>query len=579
MTDTSKKKPLGVLLKENGIITEDHISYALRLQKLTKEKLGEILERMGFVTEFEVVTALACQEAVPYVDTDEIVPRHDVLKLFNKNLCLTNNFLPMGIEEDNIKIAANNPSDPKLHQLIRRQTGRNPVFYIAERNKIINAINTFYYFLEHPVEQLIDREVSVLAKDTEMARNLDNLINHILHLAVKSRATDIHIQSMENSIDISFRVDGVMIPMLVMPVELGRLVTSIKMKAEMDIAEQRLPQDGRFRATILNKTYDFRVSTIVSPHGENVAMRVLPTDSTIMGMQQLGFFDNHIQIIEQLFKEPFGIILLTGPTGSGKTTTLYAGIKCLNLLQKNLITVEDPIEYNIPLIRQTQVNDKAGYTFASAVRYFLRHDPDIILVGEIRDKETATTAFRASTTGHLVLSTLHTNSAIGAIPRLKDLGIHSYLIADSLLGVVSQRLVRKVCNACKEAYVPAHWEKEYLGDPDIKELYRGSGCEACVNTGYLGRTLVYEFLTIDHEVSLLIEKEADLGEILAKTQHKTGSSIFDITVKKVKMGITTTEEALRTLGNTRDTQSNELLSLQTHHSGRECFLGNNQAAL
>ena len=399
MTDAERKKPIGVLLKEKGLITEAHIQYALQEQKVTKEKLGELFERLGFVTEHDVVITLADQSGTKYFDVDGIVPDEAVLKLFNKNLCINNVFLPLRKAQQSIEVAVHNVSDEKIAQLITRQSGLQPQIYIAERTKIINAINKFYYFLENPVEKLIDNEVRILSQDKEMARGMDKLIEHILHLSVKMRATDIHIRPMKKSLNISFRVDGVMTSVSSFPVSLYRLVSSLKMKADMDIAEQRLPQDGRFTATILNNTYDFRASTIVSPEGENMVLRLLPLESAVMGMDELGFLPEHIEIVEKIFKEPYGIILLTGPTGSGKSTTLYAGVRRLNLLEKNLVTVEEPIEYSIPLVRQTQVNEKAGYTFASAVRYFLRHDPDIILVGEIRDSETAATAVTVNPPG------------------------------------------------------------------------------------------------------------------------------------------------------------------------------------
>ena len=552
MTAEKPKKQLGEILKEKGIITEDHIKYALQVQKITKDRLGEIFEKLGFVTENDTVKTLAEQTRISYLDVDQVLPEDTVLKLFNKNLCLNNTFLPIQKIDGTIKIAAYNTQDIKLGQLISRQTGLKPKFYIAERSKIINAVNKLYYFLENPVETLIENEINVLSRDKEMARGMDNLINHIFHLAVKRRATDIHVQSMRRSIDVSFRIDGVMSPIMSLPVMLNRLVATLKMKAEMDIAEQRLPQDGRFSATILNNTYDFRASTIVSPQGENMVLRILPMESAIMGMEQLGFFKEHVKIVENMFKEPFGIVLLTGPTGSGKSTTLYAGIRRLNLLEKNVITVEEPIEYDIPLLRQTQVNEKAGYTFASAIRYFLRHDPDVILVGEIRDRETASTAVTASTTGHMVLSTLHTNSAIGAISRLKDLGVRPFLIADSLVGVLSQRLVRKICNACKEPYSSPEAEKEYLKDPTIDKLYRGKGCDVCNNSGYFGRTLVYEILTVNREISTLIEKEADPSLIAERAAASSHINMLDIMTEKVKQGITTYEEALRTLGSIRN---------------------------
>lgn len=551
MADSKPRKQLGELLKEKGLITEDHIKYALQEQKITRERLGELFERLGFVTEHDVVATLSEQSGFPHIDVDAMIPDDEVLKIFNKNLCLTNAFLPLRRLDRTIEIATADVSDDSLVQRVSRQTGLVPKLFIAEKKNIINAVNKFYYFLENPVERLIANEVNVLSQDREMAKGMESLVKHLLHLAIKMRATDIHIRPTAKSINISFRVDGVMTSVLSLPPSLNRLISSIKMRADMDIAEQRLPQDGRFTATILNNSYDFRVSTIVLPQGENMVLRVLPMESAIMGMAQLGFLPEHIEHLEKTFNEPFGIILLTGPTGSGKSTTLYAGIRRLNLLDKNVLTVEEPIEYDIPLLRQTQVNEKAGYTFANAIRYFLRHDPDVILVGEIRDAETAATAVTASTTGHLVLSTLHTNSALGAIPRLRDLGIRPFLIADSLIGVVSQRLVRKICRHCKSAYAPMAWEKEYLRNNEIEKLYKGKGCNVCNQTGYFGRTLVYEMLTVDRELALMIEQGVDIHQLAEKSKQNGYVDIFDITAQKVLSGVTTTQEAMRTLGNIR----------------------------
>ena len=560
MNTHKPKKRLGELLKDKGIITDAHIRYALQVQKITGDRLGEIFEKLGFVTDNDTVMALSEQSGVAYLDVDEVLPETEVLKIFNKKLCLNNAFLPVRRKEDFVEVAAADADDEKIPQLVSRQTGLQPRVFLSERKKIINAVNKHYYFLENPVEKLIENEISILSQDEENARGMDNLVKQIFHLAIKMRATDVHIQSMAASIDVSFRVDGVMRPVLSLPTTLGRIITSLKMRADMDIAEQRLPQDGRFSASFLNNAYDFRVSTIVSPQGENMVLRILPVESAVMGMEQLGFFKEHIQLVENMFKEPFGIILLTGPTGSGKTTTLYAGIRRLNLLEKNVITVEEPIEYDIPLLRQTQVNEKAGYSFANAVPHFLRHDPDVILVGEVRDAQTAATAVTASTTGHLVLSTLHTNSAIGAIPRMRDLGVRPFLIADSLIGVLSQRLVRKICNNCRVAYQPGQRETIYLGDPSLKKLYRGKGCDVCDGSGYFGRTLVYELLTIDEQVALLIEQEADLGVIARKARENHYIDMFDVMRIKVTRGITTTAEAVRILGLIRRSKAMESTS-------------------
>ena len=549
------KKRIGELLKDRGVITEDHIKYALQVQKVTGTMLGETLEKLGFVTETDTVKALAEQSHIPYLDLDSVLVDSEILKKFNKQICLTNLFLPFQRVDGDIKVAAYNIQDEKLGRLISKRTGLVPQIFIAERTRIINAINKFYYFLENPIEMQIETELKLLSQDIEMARGTDKFIQLLLHLAIKRRATDFHIQPMKDSINISFRIDGVMTPIISLPSGLDRIITSLKMKADMDIAEQRLPQDGRFSASILNNPYEFRASTTVSPHGQNMVLRILPMQTTFVGMEQLGFFEEHIHILDKMFCEPFGIILLTGPTGSGKSTTLYAGIRRLNLMEKNVMTVEEPIEYEIPLLRQTQVNAKAGYTFANAVRFFLRHDPDVMLIGETRDKETAAAAITASTTGHLVLSTLHTNTAVGVIPRLKDLGIQPFLIADSLVGVVSQRLVRKICANCRTAYQPSDQEKNYLKQPDLNELFKGAGCEICGGTGYFGRTLVYELLTIDQQLAGLIGQNADMGLIEEKYKNNGFVDIFSITAAKVTQGITSTEEAGRVLGQIRQTRS------------------------
>ncbi len=546
-----ERKPIGVLLKEKGIITEKHIEFALQEQKITSEVLGHVLERLGFVSEHDIVSVLAAREDVPIINIDELLPDENLLKRFNKIQCLKNVFLPVRIDGNFVDVAVNNLADPKIAQLVARNVGLTPRIFIGEKTKIINAVNTFYYFLENPIEEAIASEIRLLSNDTEMARGMDTLLGHILHLAIKMRATDIHIRPMEKSLNIAFRVDGVMQSVQTFPALTNRIVFTIKMKADMDIAEQRIPQDGRFSATILNNQYDFRVSTIITSFGENMVLRVLPVDRVFMSLQELGFLTDDIKDLQVMFNEPFGIILLTGPTGSGKSTTLYAGIKNLNLLEKNVVTVEDPIEFVMPLLRQTQVHPKAGYDFSNAIRHFLRHDPDVILLGEIRDDQTASTAISASSTGHLVLSTLHTNSAIGAIPRLRDMGIRPFLIADALIGVVSQRLVRRICRSCKESYTPQEWEKSYLGSSDLEILYRGKGCELCNGTGYFGRTLVYEVLTVDKELTTLIDQKAEINDVINMAVKNGFKDIFEVTITKVKQGITSVEEAIRVLGNVR----------------------------
>ncbi|MBF0295733.1 MAG: Flp pilus assembly complex ATPase component TadA [Magnetococcales bacterium] len=541
-------KQIGELLKEKGLIGNDHIDLALQDQKVTRERVGEILERLGFISQYDIATTIADQDGRKYVDVDQKRPTPESLRLFNLNTCLTHKFLPYFNDDKEVIVATFSDDVEGLEKTIARLTGLKPRIRQGEKGKIINAVQYYYYFLENPVEKLILKEIQLLAADRDGVRSLDSFILHLLQLAVKARASDIHIRPMDMTISIAFRIDGVMRAQFALPLTFKRLISTVKMKSNMDISEQRLPQDGSFSETILNNPYDFRVSSTVCPYGENLVLRLLPAKGDFMSMAQLGVFEEDIDLLTQIFNEPFGIVLLTGPTGSGKTTTLYAAVRRLNLTEKNIMTVENPIEFRIPLIRQTQINIKAGYTFANAIRYFLRHDPDVILVGEIRDQETALTAVSASETGHLVLSTLHTNTAFGAIPRLRSLGIPNFMLADSLVGVVSQRLVRKICPGCKEEYRPDADELGYLQDPEIATLWRGRGCDDCRGSGYMGRTLIYEVLRSNREIAGMIGRDADV-ESMEMAALKTGfRNIFHSAVRKVKLGQTTVKEIIRVLG-------------------------------
>ena len=548
MSTGTAKKPLGELLKEKGLITEGHIDLALQDQAITKERVGEILERLGFVSQFDVATTLAEQGGRAYIDVEQVIPAEATLRLFNMNLCLTHHFLPIQHGDGKVRVASAAEDVETLENLLSRQTGLQPEIFQGERGKIHNAAQHYYYFLENPVEKLLKREIDILAADTDDVRSVDQLITHILQLAVKHRASDVHIRPMDRAINVAFRVDGVLHPMFSLPPALRRVVTTLKMRSDMDIAEQRLPQDGSFSATILNNIYDFRVSTVVCPYGENMVLRLLPMKSDFMGLRQLGFFDEDRELLRRIFNEPFGMVLLTGPTGSGKTTTLYAAVRALDLIEKHILTVENPIEYRIPLVRQTQINVKAGYTFANAIRYFLRHDPDVILVGEIRDQETAQTAISASETGHLVLSTLHSNTAFGAIPRLRSLGVPPFMLAESLVGVVSQRLVRRICPHCKEEYAPDDEEREYLEMPDLEVLSRGRGCDFCSHTGYYGRTLAYEILRPNEELVARIGRDESLEQLVSTAKAMGFRDMVSTARLKVQRGETSVKEMIRVMG-------------------------------
>ena len=547
-TKDQKTKPMGTILQERGLVGPGHIRLVLQDQRVTKERMGEILMRLGLVSPYDVASIIADQTGYPYLNVDDTVPDNDALRMFNLNICKKNAFLPLKRKDQSIAVVTANEDLAGVSALISRTTGLQPDLRIGERGKIDNAIQYYYYFLDNPVEKQMEQQIRILTGDHDGVRSMDPFISCLFQLAVKKRASDVHIRPMDQAISIAFRVDGVMQAQLSVPTFFKRLITILKMRGDMDIAEQRLPQDGVFSENILNNHYDVRVSTTICPYGENVVMRILPTKGDFMGLGQFGIFPEDVALISQIFNAPHGIVLLTGPTGSGKTTTLYAAVRTMNLIEKNVLTVENPIEYRVPLIRQTQINVKAGYTFASAIRTFLRHDPDVILVGEIRDHETAETAVSASETGHLVLSTLHSNTAIGAIPRLRSLGIASFMLADVMVGVVSQRLVRRICSECKEAYHHTEQELAYLGDKTIKTLHRGRGCEACDGSGVHGRSLVYEVLRGSRELSAQIGRDASV-DVLLKTAKDNGfRDITDNALEKVRRGDISVEEMIRVLG-------------------------------
>lgn len=548
MVKESPPKPMGTILQERGLVGPGHIRLVLQDQRVTKERMGEILMRLGLVSPFDIASIVADQTGYDYINLDDVTPASDALRLFNLNICKKNHFLPIKRQGSHIVVAAASDDLAGLIALIVRTTGLHPILKIGEKGKIDNAVQYYYYFLENPVEKQLEQQIRLLTSDHDGVRSMDPFINGLFQLAVKKRASDVHIRPMDRAISVAFRVDGVMQAQLSVPPTFKRMITILKMRADMDIAEQRLPQDGVFSETILNSHYDIRVSTTICPFGENVVMRILSTKGDFMGLGQLGIFPEDVEMIGQIFNAPHGIILLTGPTGSGKTTTLYAAVRTMNLIEKNVLTVENPIEYRVPLIRQTQINVKAGYTFASAIRTFLRHDPDVILVGEIRDHETAETAVSASETGHLVLSTLHSNTAIGAIPRLRSLGIASFMLADVMIGVMSQRLVRRICTECKEAYRPTEDELRYLGDSTIKTLYRGAGCELCDHSGMHGRSLVYEILRGSRELSIQIGRDSNVDVLLDTAKANGFRDITDNALSKVKRGDISVNEMIRVLG-------------------------------
>ncbi len=545
----TERKPIGQLLKERGFITEEHIRFALLEQKATRERLGEVLVRLGLVTEFEVAQVLAEQAGVPFEDLSTLTPDPQALLKVSPAFARQREILPLRISEGALVVALHDPFNLMLQEAVARVSGMRIQPVVAPRSQITRATERFYYFLENPPEKDLEVITERLRENPNLEVQMDDLIEKLLILATGRRVTDIHITPSEKTTQIFFRIDGVLEPFWVFPHTLhARLIGAIKVRSGMDIAETRLPQDGRMRFQFLGEEYDLRISTVRTPAGENMVIRILPLGSTVYHLHNLGFTEEEVAILKDLFEKPYGMFLVTGPTGSGKTTTLYAGLRLLNLLEKNVLTAEDPIEYRLPLARQTQVNEEAGYTFARAIRHFLRQDPDVILVGEVRDEETAEMAIRSALTGHLFLSTLHTNDALSALYRLKDLGVSADLLASSLLGVLAQRLVRKVCPHCREEYRPPEALLKYYGLPADHVYFRGQGCENCRGRGYLGRTVVAEIFRVDESVKPLIAEDAPLVKISEAAQQAGMRLLRDSAREKVLQGITTVEEIRRVVG-------------------------------
>ncbi len=545
----AERKPIGQLLKERGFITEEHIRFALLEQKATRERLGEILVRLGLVTELEVAQVLAEQAGLPFEDLSALTPDPQALLKVSPAFARQREILPLRISEGALVVALHDPFDLRLQEALARVSGMRIRPVVAPRSQISRATERFYYFLENPPEKDLETLTERLRENPNAEVQMNDLIEKLFIVATGRRVTDIHITPSEKTTQIFFRIDGVLEPFWVFPHTLhARLIGAIKVRSGMDIAETRLPQDGRMRFQFLGEEYDLRISTVRTPTGENMVIRILPVGSTVYHLHNLGFTEEEVAILKDLFEKPYGMFLVTGPTGSGKTTTLYAGLRLLNLLEKNVLTAEDPIEYRLPLARQTQVNEEAGYTFARAIRHFLRQDPDVILVGEVRDEETAEMAIRSALTGHLFLSTLHTNDALSALYRLKDLGVSADLLASSLLGVLAQRLVRKICPYCREEYRPPETLINYYDLPKDQTYFRGKGCEICRGRGFLGRTVVAEIFRVDDTIKRLIAEDSPLVEIAESARRAGMRSLRESAREKVLQGVTTVEEIRRVVG-------------------------------
>jgi type IV pilus assembly protein PilB len=553
-----KNMRLGDLLVQVGKITEQQLLYALKVQKRIKKKIGEVLIELGYVTTKDIIEVLEFQLGIPHVDLEKYYIDPEIPHLISEEFARKNRLIPIKKNTKELIVAMSDPLDIITIEDLEIMTNMEIKPVIATEQDIEKAINQYYS--QKTVEKAVEdfkKEFNLTKEeiDQELLREINNapvvrLVNSIIMQASQNNASDIHIEPYEDILRIRFRIDGDLHEVMRPAKQThGAIVTRIKIMGKMNIAERRLPQDGRVEMEMNGKELDLRISTIPTIYGEKVVIRILDRSNFVKKKNELGFTSHNLERFNQIVKSNNGIILVTGPTGSGKSATLYSILTELNDINKNIITIEDPVEYRMDGINQMQVNVKANLTFANGLRATLRQDPDIIMVGEIRDEETAEISIRAAITGHLVLSTLHTNSAPATISRLLDMGVEPYLVASSVVGVVAQRLVKKICPDCKTPYVPNDDEMNMLGiskeEAENIVIYKGKGCSYCNNTGYRGRTAIHEIMIIDKNIRKMIIDKAYNDEI-KDYAVKTGMTTLQQNCRELILsGVTTLDEFLK----------------------------------
>jgi len=547
-----QKIRLGDLLVQKKLITEDELQKALDYQKELKakgqyKKLGEILVELGFIEEKILLQALSEQLGVDFIDLYTEKIDYDLLSSFPINILEENLVLPFKQDDDFIYIATADPLNYDVFEMIERLVGKSTKLYIALSKDILHVIENVKKYLK--AKELIKKIRQDLNEATVLASGaIDEFVDFILQDAIEKRCTDLHIEPQKFNFLMRGRIDGVLNELFSFDKDIYYpLVSKIKLLSSLDISEKRQPQDGRFSKEYNGKSYDFRVSTAPTLYGESVVLRILDASRILLKMNELGMSEPNLKRLEYLIHLPYGMVFVTGPTGSGKTTTLYAALNELKGPSKKIITIEDPVEYELPLVQQIPVNYKIGLTFASVIKNILRQDPDIIMIGEVRDSDTLKTSIQAALTGHLVLATLHTNDSISTITRLIQMGAESYMVGETLLGAVGQRLIRKICPHCKKVYKPSPEElskiEKYL-DEDIT-FYKGTGCKYCNFTGYFGREMISEVLIVTEEMSNMIIEKKERSVIVNEARKNGFVSMVEDAIDKLKKGITTIEEILR----------------------------------
>lgn len=539
------------MLIEAALITTSQLDEALE-QKRPGEKLGDALIRLNYITETQLIQMIHEQLHVPIIELYSYDINVTVTKLVPKALAQKHDIMPFELNGNTLHVATADPLDLIAIDDVRLQTGMNIEIGIATREQIRKTISR-YYEMDHALVEILKEDAPENERQETISRDdapIIRLVNQLFLSAIDQRASDIHFDPHEKQLHVRFRIDGDLRTETVYPKKIQSvMLTRLKVMSNLDITESRLPQDGRIKYTLRNRAYDFRVSTLPTMYGEKIVIRILDSSQGLTDLTKLGFGKRNEQAYRDMLKRPNGIILITGPTGSGKSSTLYASLKELNDETKNIITVEDPVEYQLNGINQVQVNSKVGLTFASGLRSILRQDPNIVMVGEIRDTETAEIAIRASLTGHLVLSTLHTNSAISSITRLVDMGVEPFLVAASTTGLVAQRLVRRVCRDCGQVE-PVSKSERSLFDAEgvhIDQIVRGKGCSSCNFTGYRGRLAIHEVIPIDEGLRRMIMNQSTESEMVDYAKSQGATFLLSDGLEKVAAGLTTTEEILRTV--------------------------------
>ena len=516
---------LGDLLLKVGLITEEQLKEALEEQKSTHEKLGQILINRGIISPSELGKFLETQASIPAISLEEFSLDPALFNLLPENFVRLNRIIPVKRYNDTIEVACVPPINPQALENVKLMTGLKVKPFLIRDEEFDKALNKVFD-IERKAENVItaigtkkteEGLIRVISETGVGETSIVSLANSVISDAINQNASDIHIDSEDYSTKVRYRIDGIMYNVLTLPKEVAEpLISLIKVNAGMDIAERRRPQDGHFDARHADEFYDFRVSSMGTSFGEKLNLRILSKQKMLMPLERLGMLPEQFDVFSKLIKKPYGIILVTGPTGSGKTTTLYSAILTLNVGSTEIITLEDPVEYNIPGVVQIQINEEAGITFASGLRSILRLDPNIIMVGEIRDLETAKVAVEASLTGHLVFASIHTNDAASTPVRLLNLGVEPYLLASSLIGVVAQRLVRVICPNCKHSYEPEEVERSVVEKEtgiEVRELKKGKGCMICNFTGFKGRTGIFEVLEVNEGIRSLIQTSASYDRI------------------------------------------------------------------